>query len=283
MPATKHTMQQFKEAWAAALAKEEESMVAANSPKWMKTHLGIPSPSEEALKDGVEWGQMWVSESPSAYYTVPTPLGNLLEQGLHWIYNVATFEAVDDIHYISALGAPTIEGKTVVEKDPLLMRISYSAVLANQEIHTQGIVIGDLFSNTDRVMRVHEDLLRQLIKEVEGATAALNELSGTIISIKGEVDGLKKALAEYSLFDASPRSHERRARALREQAPGLNEYTAHPCTCGPVRNQIWQIIQHLNDNHHPNSLHKDPWTRERIAEWLESLDTDLTIHHKEEV
>jgi hypothetical protein len=34
------------------------------------------------------------------------------------------------------------------------------------------------------------------------------------------------------------------------------------------------MIIHLNDTHHPSTA-IDGWSRERIADWLETLDVDL--------
>jgi hypothetical protein len=35
------------------------------------------------------------------------------------------------------------------------------------------------------------------------------------------------------------------------------------------------MIIHLNDSHHPAHETADVWSRERIADWLETLDVDL--------
>jgi hypothetical protein len=236
-----------------------------------------------------EWKGKWAeagwtdfSAKPVASYSSPSPAAALLEAGLDWLNHVATFEPVDETHHLHTPGMPIVRVDTLIEHDPLGMRICYTAIMGGTALRTQARVGGVYFSYPEHIARVHEVLLKQIIRKIDGAAAALKELSGTVVSIKGEIDGLKDALAGYSLFGQAPPSHERRARALREQAPGLNEHVRYPCTCGQITETIWAIIQHLNDNHHPNSLHKDPWTRERIAEWLESLDTDLTIHHKEE-
>jgi hypothetical protein len=40
---------------------------------------------------------------------------------------------------------------------------------------------------------------------------------------------------------------------------------------------VWYAIQHLNDGHNPNDGASEPWSRERIADWLETLDADLRV------
>jgi hypothetical protein len=40
----------------------------------------------------------------------------------------------------------------------------------------------------------------------------------------------------------------------------------------PLHTTVWSMIQHLNDRH--------KWKREDIADWLETLDLDLTIGEK---
>lgn len=52
--------------------------------------------------------------------------------------------------------------------------------------------------------------------------------------------------------------------------PGVREKVNAPCDChdlSGIQHTIRNIIMHLNDSHH--------WTRNAIADWLESLDVDL--------
>jgi hypothetical protein len=76
--------------------------------------------------------------------------------------------------------------------------------------------------------------------------------------------------------------HERLARELLRVMPGLRATVPFPCSCGkeaPAKNSVQAVIIHLNDRHHPTkgSLKGDPWDRERIAQWTEELDVDLTV------
>ena len=77
------------------------------------------------------------------------------------------------------------------------------------------------------------------------------------------------------------RDHISLARGLRRMTPGLSEVVPNPCDCPKGvynRASIWDMIQHLNDSHHPDKGDSlDKWTRERIADWLETLDADLTV------
>lgn len=78
-----------------------------------------------------------------------------------------------------------------------------------------------------------------------------------------------------------PVSHEPLARKLMDAIPGLEEQVPHPCDCPGAwshRSAIRSVIMHLNDDHHPTeSSSLDMWSRERIADWVETLPFDLTI------
>jgi hypothetical protein len=68
------------------------------------------------------------------------------------------------------------------------------------------------------------------------------------------------------------------AARLKQHIPGLRQRVPFPCNCGPGFSIVWQVIQHLNDFHHPtNPEVTDAWDRERIAQWTESLPIDLTF------
>lgn len=76
--------------------------------------------------------------------------------------------------------------------------------------------------------------------------------------------------------------HSRLANELINAMPGLNEKVVSPCACTPWRDgsdTVQVVIMHLNDGHHPTrgSLRVDPWSRERIAQWTETLPFDLTL------
>lgn len=78
-----------------------------------------------------------------------------------------------------------------------------------------------------------------------------------------------------------------RAKKLRELIPDINTGVRYPCSCAEVDDgedtpSVWYVIQHLNDAHNPKGFGisgppEDPWSRERIADWLESLDLNLNI------
>jgi len=73
---------------------------------------------------------------------------------------------------------------------------------------------------------------------------------------------------------------------LARHIPDIRKNVPLPCSCGTRKKaapmQIWLVIQHLNDDHHPDHKvngrrRKDIWTRERIADWLDEVDADLTF------
>lgn len=71
-------------------------------------------------------------------------------------------------------------------------------------------------------------------------------------------------------------SNSGRAVSLRRLVPGIDDVVKLPCFHGGT-NSIWLAIQHLNDYHNPNDGDREPWTREAIADWLETLDADLRV------
>jgi hypothetical protein len=79
---------------------------------------------------------------------------------------------------------------------------------------------------------------------------------------------------EEKILSASPTMYTETAEQdrLLELLPGLkDEVTCPVCkdTEDEFEEMLWDIIQHLND------IHK--WTRESIADWLDTLDADITF------
>lgn len=103
------------------------------------------------------------------------------------------------------------------------------------------------------------------------------------ISVHGKVhavwvlSGWKQAKAPYAA----------QAHHLYALIPDAGRILASPCGCKTWRKvPVWSAIQHLNDYHHPDyrmagtavkGESRSIWTRERIADWLETLDLDLSI------
>lgn len=76
----------------------------------------------------------------------------------------------------------------------------------------------------------------------------------------------------------SPESYSTLADRMRGMIPGATDVVENPCDCFDFQRTVWDMIQHLNDEHHPaKSVREDKWSRERIADWLETLDADLTL------
>ena len=97
-------------------------------------------------------------------------------------------------------------------------------------------------------------------------------------------------LYQQQLYDSTPfpgpaRSYASLSEELARHIPDIRKRVRMPCSCGKVKvtpAPIWDVIQHLNDDHHPkkkiNGLRrKDIWTRERIADWLDEVDADLAF------
>lgn len=57
---------------------------------------------------------------------------------------------------------------------------------------------------------------------------------------------------------------------LAKALPGVNEIVAYPCNCVTSRrsDSLMDVVIHLNDKH-------TDWDRNKIADWLESLDIDM--------
>lgn len=55
--------------------------------------------------------------------------------------------------------------------------------------------------------------------------------------------------------------------------PALAEFANCPACSLPRKKQLWGLIQHINDEH--------KWSREAIADWLETLDMDINFKMEE--
>jgi len=72
--------------------------------------------------------------------------------------------------------------------------------------------------------------------------------------------------------------YARLASQLSRHIPDIRKTVKAPCNCRNLKTgQIWYLIQHLNDHHHPKHKRRETWTRERIADWLDEVDADLTF------
>jgi len=65
---------------------------------------------------------------------------------------------------------------------------------------------------------------------------------------------------EFGIAETTP------AEPLVSAIPGLAEVVTCPCGCN-VKKAIWSMVIHLND--------AARWSREQIADWLDTLDADL--------
>lgn len=56
--------------------------------------------------------------------------------------------------------------------------------------------------------------------------------------------------------------------------PAINRSVEFPCACGRLPGSVLDAVIHLNDG--------DRWSREAIADWLDTLDIDLSFNTTEE-
>src|SRR5690606_12047483 len=90
-------------------------------------------------------------------------------------------------------------------------------------------------------------------------------------------------VATVEFVEDDGESHARLASELSKHIPDIRKQVKGPCDCKQYQNgQIWSLIQHLNDAHHPKAKKhglpiEDIWTRERIADWLDEVDADLAF------
>lgn len=64
------------------------------------------------------------------------------------------------------------------------------------------------------------------------------------------------------------RSYAQMVRDLGDHIPGFYDTVWCPACCRS--DTIYTLVQHVNDEHR--------WTREKIADWLEEIDADTTVH-----
>lgn len=81
-----------------------------------------------------------------------------------------------------------------------------------------------------------------------------------------EIQAKKKAYL-HGMVGKKPKSNHAMVTQLVAHIPGINESAKCP-ECSSV-SPIFHMIQHINDVHR--------WKREEIADWLETLDADLTV------
>lgn len=109
-----------------------------------------------------------------------------------------------------------------------------------------------------------EDLYYQKIAESIGsATKAMQELHVTTTNFNDKwMEFVSDGMYGWEI------NEDGSLVGLSRKLPGVMEQTKYPCNCKFDEEEcLWEIIQHLNDDHH--------WTRNRIADWLETLDIDL--------
>lgn len=85
------------------------------------------------------------------------------------------------------------------------------------------------------------------------------------------------SIASTPMKPAPTKNHSSLAQELHHMIPGIEDTVTSPCPCG-LKFSIWRMVQHLNDAHHPGQeKNPDKWSRERIADWLDTLDADLVL------
>lgn len=78
-------------------------------------------------------------------------------------------------------------------------------------------------------------------------------------------------------------SYSDSGRRLAEVCPGAATLVKNPCACyksSDLKATVFSVIMHLNDSDNHGGV-EQPWTREEIADWLESLDVDLSLGHND--
>lgn len=77
--------------------------------------------------------------------------------------------------------------------------------------------------------------------------------------------------------------YARLAQQLARHIPDIRKNVKSPCNCVKyTHGEIFYVIQHLNDFHHPDikvllPKTRQRWTREQIADWLDEVDADLVF------
>lgn len=116
-------------------------------------------------------------------------------------------------------------------------------------------------------------------------------MQAQIKSVMSAAEYKAQLKAKY-LGEPEPPTHDlqdntKLAHSLIQQVPGLQSMVTMPCNHGPQKATVQTCIMHLNDLHMPkqpwqvkDSMEnsKSPfWSRERIADWLDTLDVDLKV------
>lgn len=101
-----------------------------------------------------------------------------------------------------------------------------------------------------------------------------------VINMRHKTIRLWVFVGTQSAYGPGGKGHRNLANKMAAMIPGIKDKVPNPCDCKPFTRMIWGMIQHLNDAHHPahgDGPDDDLWSRERIADWLETLDADLVL------
>lgn len=137
-----------------------------------------------------------------------------------------------------------------------LMNMYYKAHPADEDIDK--VLFDELVSRTENVLYcMGVDIRKNDDKEYH---------TGGLVAGSGKKFG---PTGEFGVPQQSP------VQSLKDACAGLDEVVYFPKGTQYEGRQgvLYQVIQILNDT--------DKWTREQIADWLESLDVDITVTTKE--
>lgn len=178
--------------------------------------------------------------------------------------------------------------------------------LVNSESETIHNLFDRIQDDVQKYEAIHKNKMEQIKQQIQGQwnesfetkvanLNALNEYYGMSHLTKEQMQKLHEETIKNLHWNAevpayhysSPSYHHKQSGkstesvpgALRRVLPGIHSLVRYPCDCcrDTYKDKgfiLQNVIIHLND--------KAKWTREQIADWLESLDVDLEFKVPEE-
>lgn len=174
---------------------------------------------------------------------------------------------------INYMDAPAI--RAGFKDDPLQPIVVKAKTLASMKMVVQvpsELIIND-WETAKQTILLH---IQMAITSPEHHPELDDKILHTVLdSIRTKLDS-KSAIDWMVSADSSPyiKQDDTPLSKLKDSLPGLRVIMGCPVKLCSRKTNVWYLIVHLNDTH--------KWKREQIADWLDTLDVDLSFKVEED-